>query len=231
MKICKKCDIPKEFSEFPKKVSNKDGLNTLCKKCFNLHRKEYLKNYNLKNKDTLDNYKKNYYLTNKDELNSKSKMYYLSNSDELKRKSLENKKINKEDPVKYKIIKDKRNTYEINRRKTDILYGLSYKIRNVINQSLKNKNYTKRSNSQEILGCSYEHFRLYIEGKFEPWMTWENRGLYNGEFNYGWDIDHIIPLSTAKTEEEILKLNHYSNFQPLCSKINRDVKRDIYETY
>ncbi len=57
-------------------------------------------------------------------------------------------------------------------------------------------------------------------------MTWENRGLYNGEFNYGWDIDHIIPISFAKTEEDIIKLNHYTNLQPLCSKINRDIKKD-----
>ena len=57
-------------------------------------------------------------------------------------------------------------------------------------------------------------------------MTWENRGLYNGELYYGWDIDHIIPISTAKTEEEIIKLNHYSNLQPLCSYTNRVIKRD-----
>ena len=40
------------------------------------------------------------------------------------------------------------------------------------------------------------------------------------------DIDHIIPISTAKTEEEIIKLNHYSNLQPLCSYTNRVIKRD-----
>lgn len=55
-------------------------------------------------------------------------------------------------------------------------------------------------------------------------MTWENHGKYNGELNYGWDIDHKIPLSSAKTEDEIYKLNHFSNLQPLCSKINRDIK-------
>ena len=55
-------------------------------------------------------------------------------------------------------------------------------------------------------------------------MNWENRGLYNGELNYGWDLDHIIPICKAKTDEEVYKLNHYTNFQPLCSKINRDIK-------
>lgn len=55
-------------------------------------------------------------------------------------------------------------------------------------------------------------------------MTWENKGLYSGELNYGWDIDHIIPLSTAKTEEDVIKLNHYTNLKPLYSKINTDFK-------
>ena len=59
-------------------------------------------------------------------------------------------------------------------------------------------------------------------------MAWENKGLYNGELNYGWDVDHIKPLSTASSEEELIILNHYTNLQPLCSKINRDIKRDIY---
>jgi len=56
-------------------------------------------------------------------------------------------------------------------------------------------------------------------------MNWDNHGLYNGELNYGWDVDHIIPISSAKTEEDIYKLNHFSNFQPLCSKVNRDIKK------
>lgn len=56
-------------------------------------------------------------------------------------------------------------------------------------------------------------------------MTWENYGKYNGELEYGWDIDHIIPLSSAKNEDDLLRLNHYTNLQPLCSKVNRDIKR------
>jgi hypothetical protein len=57
-------------------------------------------------------------------------------------------------------------------------------------------------------------------------MSWDNYGKYNGELNYGWDLDHIIPLCTVTTIDELIKLNHYTNFQPLCSKVNRDLKRE-----
>ncbi len=57
-------------------------------------------------------------------------------------------------------------------------------------------------------------------------MSWDNYGKYNGELYYGWDIDHIIPSTSANTEDEIYMLNHYTNLQPLCSKINRDIKID-----
>mgnify|MGYP000907082163 FL=1 len=82
-------------------------------------------------------------------------------------------------------------------------------------------------------GCTFEEFKLYMESKFEPWMNWDNHGLYNGELNYGWDIDHIIPISSATSQQEILKLNHYTNLQPLCSYTNRYIKKDklIYENF
>lgn len=78
--------------------------------------------------------------------------------------------------------------------------------------------------TEEILGCKIEFFKEHLESKFEPWMTWENYGFYNGEFNYGWDIDHVTPLSQANTVEGIYELNYYENLQPLCSKVNRDIK-------
>ena len=85
----------------------------------------------------------------------------------------------------------------------------------------------KKSNLNDILGCDIKEYRNFLESKFESWMNWDNYGLYNGQPNYGWDIDHIIPLSFAKTENELIALFHFSNTQPLCSKINRDIKKNF----
>ena len=120
--------------------------------------------------------------------------------------------------------KQKRNIYLKRRRENDPLFKLITNIRNLINNSFSEMNYLKNSKTEEILGCSFKDFKIYIESKFENWMNWKNRGLYNGSLNYGWDIDHIIPISSAKTEEELLKLNHYTNLQPLCSYTNRHIK-------
>lgn len=113
-------------------------------------------------------------------------------------------------------------------RKTDPLHSLKHRVSKSINKSLQQKGYTKRSRSHEILGCDWEEFKLHLESKFESWMNWDNRGLFNGEKNYGWDIDHIIPLSSAASEEEIIKLNHYKNLQPLCGVVNRFEKKNNY---
>lgn len=44
-------------------------------------------------------------------------------------------------------------------------------------------------------------------------MSWENRGDV-------WHLDHIKPLATATCEEDLIKLFHYTNFQPLLARDN-----------
>jgi len=117
--------------------------------------------------------------------------------------------------------------YVKKRYNVDVLFRLKSNMRNIIKNSFYYAGYKKSTKTEEILGCSFDIFKDYIESKFESWMTWENRGLYNGSENYGWDIDHITPLSTALTEEDVIKLNHHTNLQPLCSRNNRFIKKNI----
>lgn len=230
-KNCKRCNIEKEVISFCKNQSKKDGLEIYCREC----NKEYKKEHYVKNKKVISEKHKIYYLENKETIIEKVKEYSNDNKEYKKEYFKEYYLKNKQDIIEkvkeYNIEnkESKRNyikTYSKNRKVNDPLYKLSINIRNSILYSLKMKGCVKKLKTNEILGCSFEEFQIHLENKFESWMSWNNRGLYNGSFNYGWDIDHIIPLSSAKTEDEIIRLNHYSNLQPLCSYINRYIKKD-----
>jgi len=114
------------------------------------------------------------------------------------------------------------------KRKSDNLFKIRSSISRLIRMTIYRNGYTKKSKATEILDCSFNEFKIRIESLWEPWMNWDNYGKYNGEFDYGWDIDHIIPSTSGKTEDDIINLNHYTNLQPLCSKINREIKRENY---
>tara|TARA_R100000656_G_scaffold123901_1_gene101001 strand:+ start:1664 stop:2419 length:756 start_codon:yes stop_codon:yes gene_type:complete len=88
------------------------------------------------------------------------------------------------------------------------------KARNCVFNSYRRKGFTKRSKTSELLGCSWKEFKDHLE---------------NNPYNFkvsdpDMDLDHIIPISSAETEEDILKLNHYTNFQLLPADYNRWVK-------
>jgi hypothetical protein len=119
----------------------------------------------------------------------------------------------KEGSKKYRTkFRERENLRKVNKRKNNPLFHLICKIRSMIWEKLNDKGYTKKSKANEILGCSFVELKNHIESKFTDGMTWENRSK--------WHIDHIIPISSAKTEEEILKLNHYTNLQPLWAADN-----------
>ena len=110
-------------------------------------------------------------------------------------------------------------------------HKLYLNLREHITRSLKHlgveyKKYDPNYSSIKICGLKKEDFLRYLETKMEPWMTWSNYGLYNGTPNHGWDLDHIIPRNTVTTLDDFYNVYHYTNIQPLCSYINRDVKKD-----
>jgi hypothetical protein len=104
---------------------------------------------------------------------------------------------------------DNQHTKERRNRKKiiDPIFKLKQKLRGVISQSFIRRGYKKNSKTEEILGCDIVTFRYYFENLFVENMSWENAGE--------WHIDHIIPLSSAKTIEDVYKLCHYTNLQPL----------------
>ena len=202
-KVCSRCGEEKPLTSeyFHKYKPSKDGLRAACKECRKLETKEYYEN-------------------NKEQVLEKNKKWVESNKERVKKNKRDwAKKKYWENPEKQR---EKNNLYRRNnphlntkwtnkqmkkRLKEDPIFKMKHSIRNRINR-FNNTN----KKTQEILGCSYKDFKLYIEKQFQEGMTWENHGE--------WHYDHIIPISLAKNEKMVLSLNHYTNFQPLWKKDN-----------
>lgn len=130
---------------------------------------------------------------------------------------------------KYKIkFKEKLAKQHKNRCEKDPIYKLTCHIRKKTNSILRNKGFSKLHHLNEYIGCTIEELKIHLESRFYPnsetgeLMTWSNHSIY------GWHIDHIKPLSLATTVEELYKLCHYTNLQPLWAKENLS-KGDKYE--
>jgi hypothetical protein len=100
-------------------------------------------------------------------------------------------------------VKSRRNRWFKQKTKTDILFRLRRNLRNRIYKFIGKSSIR----TKDIVGIESHELKNYLENQFNNGMCWENYGE--------WQIDHIIPLSSAITEEEIYKLCHYTNLQPL----------------
>lgn len=185
-------------------------------------KKEYMKQYRQENKERiLENkrkYMKEYYAKNKDKIAEYQKVYYRENSEKVRDRVRNWKEENKTEVdaynKRYRAEHSKEHSAYIKRRREeDARYKLICAVRNMLNNAFnKRTKVGKNKQAEDLLGCSLEFFIEHLQCQFEEGMTLENHGE--------WHIDHIIPLSSATTEEEIIKLNHYTNLQPLWAKEN-----------
>lgn len=98
-------------------------------------------------------------------------------------------------------------------RSHDDLFRLKSNIRSLIRKSFRCRGFSKGSKTARILGCNWLEFRSHIERLFLPGMSWEKLGR---EIH----IDHIIPLATAKSADDVVSLNHFTNLRPLWALDN-----------
>ncbi len=107
------------------------------------------------------------------------------------------------------------------KKKEDDVYRFINNTRYLISASLKKQGFSKDSKTADVLGCDFDTFKTHIERKFTKGMSWSNYGK--------WHLDHIYPISKATSFEMALKLNHYTNFQPLWAKDNISKKNKLVE--
>ena len=246
-KICKKCKEEKEICEFNIRKNRKSGYLSWCISCDKIYKKEYYENnvdkikknrknrytnnidkvkeYNENNKERIIVERQKYYEKNKEFFIKKSTEYYNNNTEKIKEKRKEYYNNNTEKIKKKRKEYCKNNVegirnYYNKRRNNDVLFKLSSNIRSRIRVYLKSKNIKKNNKTFDIVGCTPDFLKEHLEKQFTEKMSWELIGKHI-------HIDHIIPLSSAKTEEEVYKLCHYTNLQPLWAKENLSKGRKI----
>lgn len=202
MKVCNKCQTERPKSEFSKQAREPDGLRRTCKVCIAVDTKAYYE----KNKEIMLTKQKSYRSALKASNENYNKDRNIKYKDKIKTYKAEYYKKNKA-----KIIAHN-NSNQLIRRKTDDLYRLACNIRTLIGGAIRNGGYSKNTKTTNILGCSFEEFKVHIESQFTEGMCWDNRDL--------WHLDHIYPVSRAENEDHLIDLNHYTNFQPLWAEDN-----------
>lgn len=181
-------------------------------------------------------YDKWYRETHREEIRAMHKAWREKNADHVKEKARENYHKNpqaqKARMDKYKAShieqeKERRHRYKVEnrqkctdyqrlKRQSDPVYRFRSSVTHLISLYKKKTGYTGGKGTWEIIGCDFNTFLAHIQSQFADGMTMENYGHGKG----CWNIDHIIPFCTAKTDEDVERLNHYSNLRPMWSSDN-----------
>ena len=224
-KKCTKCGEIKILSEFHKRQASPNGLRPDCKDCARAWRKVYYKNntekikayaqsYNKSNREHISAYKKAYAKANVDKIKARKQAYAKANVEKIKVKNRTYYEANAE------RLKANQKIYDRKRYRADAVFRLKSSYRGAIKRGFRLTSDGKDICSLDCLGCSWDDFVGHIVAHFyDHPETGEKMTLENHRFD-GWHLDHITPLSKAETKEDVIRLSHYTNFQPLWAEEN-----------
>lgn len=201
MKICSRCKIEQALIEFNKEKQGKNGLRSDCRTCRKIYRDS--------RKEEIKKYHKEYHLRNKEKGATQMREWRRKNPEKAKEAAKRSTSTEK-----YREwLRDYRNK-QYHERKKDPLFRLVTRVRNRTKNAIRARSFRKDFKYPDYIGCTREELRIYIESKFTDGMTWEK--FMAGEIH----IDHIIPIGKATSSEEVFRLSHYTNLQPLWAKDN-----------
>lgn len=195
MKKCSKCKEVKPLECFHKRKDRAGSHASHCKTCRSSSEKA---RYAANSEKILERVRA-YNEVNREKINDRQRDYANANPEKIKAYSRNNK--------------EKLAAYMRERRQSNPVARLACNIRRRLNYALSVGGWEKSINTSQIIGCDWETLRRHLESQFSDGMSWDNMGA--------WEIDHIIPYASAKTEEDVLRLSNYKNLQPLWKKDNR----------
>lgn len=245
-KVCTVCLEEKHLDGFHKQKMGRYGRSAMCKPCASAYQKAFKEKMRLKdpvafadrvsknnklyaqrhpekrkadyaawrekNKDYVTAKKREWYFANAASVAEKGRATYWADPERFRARQKEYARLNKDAVRRVQRRKT-------DRKRVDPVYALRERTRVLILMKLRRMGYTKRSRTHEILGCDWVFFKEHIERQFLPRMTWKNRDR--------WHIDHIIPISSATSEADVIRLNHFTNLRPMWAKDNLSKKDKV----
>lgn len=208
-KKCSKCNDKLAASMFNKNCLSKDGLTSVCKKCYSHIRKnrkivsetfDYKTDLTTK-KCRLCNITKNINMFRKNRKSSDNYTHICidclpKNNWTPEKQSASHKKYSNKPNIKlYRTLRNSQNKR--------------------IRCALQKDDIIKSKHTIEYLGCSIELLKLWFEYQFKNTLfTWDNYGL--------WEIDHVTPCKCFDftKEEDTKRCFNWMNLQPLLKSEN-----------
>jgi len=177
------------------------------------------------NKEKIAEQKKAYHEANKEKISEQNKAYYQANKEKISEQNKAYRKANKEK------ISEQNKLYVMQRRAKDLLFKLKCNYRASCRRAFQSIGQKKNNPSLKLLGFkTWQQLAKHLSKQFYNHPKTGEVMTFGNHAKYGWHIDHIIPLSTATTEEDIIKLCHYTNLQPLWAEENLAKSNKILDT-
>lgn len=214
IKQCGRCKEEKTFSCFNKQKTGRFGLHNHCKTCQKIVKKEW-------------------YWANRAKVLAKPKSEksyqkiiekYRSDSEYRERVKEKNRIRRRTDKARSVARIQRKKWYSLVENK--IACSLRVRLRKAV------KGFQNPESTIDLLSCSLEDYKKYLQSKFTEGMSFDNYGE--------WEIDHIIPCKFFDLTRELDRkiCFHYLNTQPMWgsenksknAKVNLDQANNLYRT-
>lgn len=238
-KFCKYCQtdhpLTEEFWLFRKRNTNGTlRIEHICRirnkdKCKQRHgaNKEsdaiLAKEWRCSHKDELSQYRE----AHSEHIKANKKRYRKDNLETVLQKERQRHEKNKDREREvakayYYANKERTNKSKTDKHRTDTRFRFMCRLRTRVRTFFLLGGIQKRMATRDMLGCSWSELDSHLKATFL-----KTYGEAYDETKHDVHIDHIIPLSSGKTEEELIKLCHYTNLQLLTAFDNLS-KSDKY---
>lgn len=198
MRTCTLCKIDQPIDSYAKKTSYYDGISPWCRSCTSKRAK-------------LD------YERVKEKRKAQASAYYINNKEEILKDRKENREVYLEKAKNWRIknrdkVREYSKSYRAERSLRDPLYRIKKRLTGRLREVLHKNGWKKYTSATGSIGCDAETLKAHIENQFIDGMSWDNYGK--------WQVDHVTPMASAQTEQDVYLLNHYKNLKPLWAADN-----------